>query len=197
MVAGKGQRQGADRAPFDLQGQTSHGPVTAPGVDAAMVRVPRDPLLPGGQQDWLAGADHLGHQRRTVQRQSLCPLRDLGCIPQHGDVAQLARAVVDQEDIAGVGAERGHRALDDRRADALRIERGREGGGQLLQLSGALFMVRSVGSLLRGDVPRNDGQPRLGGEDVDLQPDSVAGRVEDVVLDVEGDPFGHRAAEIL
>ena len=58
---------------------------------------------------------------------------------------------VDQEDIAGVGAECGHGALDDRRADALRIERGRERSGQLLQLSGALFTPRAL-SDVRGDA---------------------------------------------
>ena len=62
---------------------------------------------------------------------------------------------------------------------------------------GALFTPRAFGVSLRGDVPRHDGQPRLSGEDVDIQPDVVAGRVEDVVLGVQGETFGHRPAQML
>ena len=50
---------------------------------------------------------------------------------------------------------------------------------------------------MRGDVPRHDSQPRLGGEDVDIQPDVGAGVVEDVVLGMQGEAVGHRLAEML
>jgi hypothetical protein len=62
---------------------------------------------------------------------------------------------------------------------------------------GALFTPDVVGASARGDIPRHDGHPQLRGEDVDIQPDVAAGGVEDVVLGLEGEAFGHRAAEIL
>ena len=80
-VAGEGQGEGADRAPFDLQGETGHGPVSPSGVHAAVMRVPRDSLFPCGYEDWLAGANHLGNQRRSVQWQALCPLPISGSYP--------------------------------------------------------------------------------------------------------------------
>jgi hypothetical protein len=56
-------------------------------------------------------------------------------------------------------------------------------------LLGALFTPRLFSAIVRGNAPCHDVQPWTSGEEMDIQPDVVAGRVEAEAFGAQSEPF--------
>src|SRR5215207_954281 len=109
-----------------------------------MVRVARQPLVPGLEDDRLALAGDLADDRSIVHRHPLPASPLLRRMPRGCQADEITAIITAEVDIAEVGAECRHDVLDDGDADGLRIERAGQRRCQLLELSRSLLAAPSL-----------------------------------------------------